>query len=466
MPETVTDLTPHFAAITARIRAGSDMASAAKTDGTDQAPVIQAEIDALSAAGGGRLRLPRGTVSAGPIVLKSRVGLVGHGRQATKLVRLNSGTTTGPFVASNQWATRYNVAETAGYPVELSVRDITLDANNVGSHALAIHSPGYQIDGVDLLNAPDLGFRSSFGGGLVANEKIEPRVHDLRVINCQTGAIYISGPSDGMFSKIITVSDRADLTDDQCHIVVTGTAWATVFTDVHCWGSPATAIRATVPVQINNPILEPYTGRAGGIARCLLFDGPAGDQKYKVNGGVLFFGGAPADRAKAKGVTFANNAAGLSMVGTVINNCSAAAIDWTGHAETTSVFKGILINEDGSTAKTGGPFVGFRPVQVQIDCVHDTGSGPTQHSITSTLNSIATYQASATIPAQDITETWQGSTVPIFRVRGKYDSAVNGFPELFSVSPGGVVRVNGQPIGSGGTTTITAASDVALSAGV
>ena len=69
--------------------------SRVSTNGTDQADTLQAEIDALAAAGGGDIYLPQGTITLGSVVLKDLVNLIGVGKQTTILTPTGGSTAAG-----------------------------------------------------------------------------------------------------------------------------------------------------------------------------------------------------------------------------------------------------------------------------------------------------------------------------------------------------------------------------------
>lgn len=404
---------------------------------TDNTTALTNAVAAAAAAGGGSgstLLLPPGVILATTLSVPSHVYLRGCGRDVTTLRRTGSG--TGPFVTSAEWSTRNGQVTTAGAPHDFGLADLTVDANSIGGsttgHGVALHARAFGLSNIAIINAPTVGLWSEYGPNLV-NEQIEAQVADLRVSGCGGGAIRWRGPSDSMLVRVITSLGTVSSTTP--HIWVDDNAWAVAITDVHCWGSPGIGVRADVPMQLTNVILEPWHSSATCVG---LQINATGDQGVKVLGGLIFWGGSPETRGQSKGIAFGTSTApawNAVIQGTRITNCSGGAFDWTYHDLKSSLVN-VHIYEDGTTARSGGPHVGSPPPAVVMNAIHETGAGPTTYSIESTVSSQKTYQADPARSALLIEEHWSGSsTANLFHVQGAWNGTV--FPARFAVDPNG-----------------------------
>lgn len=157
--------------------------SKAINDGTtDNTTLLQAELDAIEAAGGGLLQLPGG-VTVGAVILASDCGIIGTGVGGTTL-KAPASLAVG-VVRSKGFATYSGSAtlspETRGAH-RVTIANLTIDGNKTN----AASSVGIQI----------------YGAGW--------RFHNVRAQNCGSDGIYTEFGQDVNFSTFNTLEGNAD----------------------------------------------------------------------------------------------------------------------------------------------------------------------------------------------------------------------------------------------------------------
>lgn len=400
-----------------------------------------------AAPNGGLIRLRGGIYQFTNLTLPGLVHLKGSGVFATTLQRVGAG--TGPFISTAQWATRNGQPSTAGSPANFGLHDLTIDANHVGDratgYAVAIHGRNYTISNVTVINSPSVGLWSEYGpNGIPGEEFVEAAITNLRILNCDgtgtgPGSIRFRGPSDSLITNVITAAPDStpanNITD--WHVWFDLNAWNTILTNVHCWGNPGQGLRADVPVELNNPNLEPACTAGAMIA--LLIN--TGNVKYgvRVIGGTLFFAGADSLRSQSRGLVFGtpgNATYRHTISGLVIQDCSAGGVDFTYH-DTGLSNMDILIVENPTTARVGGPILGSIPAAANVRILHDVGIGvPSVYSTENHGMTQLVVQSNRTVPAVTIQENYLGSSSEIFRVQNKYSGTYGGFPPVFRAATG------------------------------
>ena len=108
------------------------------TEAANAAPTIQAAVDAMNARGRGTVYLPAGVYwTSDPIVMKSRVRLMGAGRHAT-ILKLKAGGAT------------HLITNSAGADVNIEVSDLTVDGNK-----FAVGNSTIWYDGININTTVD-----------------------------------------------------------------------------------------------------------------------------------------------------------------------------------------------------------------------------------------------------------------------------------------------------------------------
>ena len=172
-------------------------ASAASNAGT-----LQAEIDALSTAGGGELLLPRGTITTQKFYIKTGVVLRGQGRELTTL-KLGSAENT-ELCDTYQFATFTTTTDNTGAsPGNWGFRDLTLDGDeanqSVDCHVLRTYGWSFYMGNVVIRRGGLWGWYSEFAGQppiVNARETHVPFVHDIETSSNGQGGLWWKGPAD------------------------------------------------------------------------------------------------------------------------------------------------------------------------------------------------------------------------------------------------------------------------------
>lgn len=165
---------------------GGELRSKAKVDGSDQTPVINAEIAALQAYGGGRLILPTGDITiAGTILPRSSVIILGQGpvyrepdgQTGTTLLYTGTGTAFGG----------YNL-------VNAGLRDLTIRAANPsGTNMVGILYAGVWY--LDVNNVSVIGFDEGHGYAfkMTANGDFGAYKNRITLLDAFAGVVRFEG---------------------------------------------------------------------------------------------------------------------------------------------------------------------------------------------------------------------------------------------------------------------------------
>lgn len=164
--------------------------------------IIQRQVDALPNGGTVTLENREYRIDA-PIVLPSRVTLVGQGRGATVIIApegINAIETVNfaELSGSNKW-----LAD-EGVPYRFGIRDLTVRG---GHHGIAIYGKGYDIRRVDVENAASDGFYSECAnrsGQKDARDMPEATIDVLSVRKSGGAGIRIRGPHNMAIGNAIS----------------------------------------------------------------------------------------------------------------------------------------------------------------------------------------------------------------------------------------------------------------------
>jgi len=185
----------------------------AKGDGvTDDAAIIQAAIDAASAAGGGVVFFRNGTYIIGStLTLKSKVILQGESYAATIIkakAALNADMLKTLNYAALVGQNKYLVAD--GLQYGFGLRDITIDGNKASQasgNGLVCYGKKYFLDNIVIYNVKEIGWISEAWNNVGSSEfpdEPESIYRNVDVQYCDLHGIRYRGPTDAYWSAVFS----------------------------------------------------------------------------------------------------------------------------------------------------------------------------------------------------------------------------------------------------------------------
>lgn len=204
---------------------------------------VQAAIDAAGAAGGGVVWIPGVTLVAGVTVSSNNVHVRGAGRHASEL-RSHSSIGSNPVLTVNG--------------LYCSVRDLTLNGNNLGASALYLKRARFVADNLYVMNAATHGIRVNGTAGATAHAA---QFSNIFVIACVSNGVFLEGYSyDAEFSNLWI---------GQCGVGVRNQGSACFFQNLHVWGCTGNGVEVRSNAnRHSNVYLETNGGRGVDLFGC------------------------------------------------------------------------------------------------------------------------------------------------------------------------------------------------------
>jgi hypothetical protein len=210
------------------------------TTGATDAQAIQNAIATAYNQGGGTVNLAGGLFYSTKITLPTGVKLRGSGRNATVLQLANS--VNDNLIETTNFATLTGTDNTST-PYGFAVEAMTLDGNKNNqtgtSHCLAIYGYGYRLNEVTFRNARNFGLWSEWAsaGPFLAPDGMEAFVTEVKMHDCDGGALSMQGPHDTQFINMIAVKNSGTSAGVAAVTIPTdGRANGSLFVGMHVYG--------------------------------------------------------------------------------------------------------------------------------------------------------------------------------------------------------------------------------------
>lgn len=201
---------------------------------------LDAAIASLSAAGGGDIHIPAGTLTGSTVTLRSNVYLKGRGRGVTTL-KLANGVNADLLMGQDAYS-YFGTTNNLGIS-NFGLEDLTLDgnrANNSNGSCVALYGYKFFFKRVEVLNSPLFGIRTD--GGQIVPRAMESHWDDILIDTTGNHGIFANGPHDSMLNNVVVI-DAGQLGDNGYYGIYFGPTMNARCSALHTWHTSNVANR-------------------------------------------------------------------------------------------------------------------------------------------------------------------------------------------------------------------------------